>query len=328
MLKPEPAASFQLEQAFLPNEIRDNQLRLLFALCHPAFPPKSQLILTLKILAGFRVEEIARALGMNAEAVKKNLSRTKGQIRENNMQLHVPFRMQSVDRLAIVHQVLYLLFNEGYRASAGERVIKAELCLEAMRMTRALLDEETISNSDTAALFSLMLFHAARFNSRTDAAGEIIDLQQQDRSCWDLTLIQKGIRYFNLAKKGKAWSGYHFEAAIASIHCLAPGFSETNWPAIVKLYDGLLEINNSRFVAFNKIIALFYAGESEQALMELLDLKGLEENALYYIALAEIYEQLGQKENALRNFQSGLGRSSLSGEKNYLKRKIKDLQQN
>lgn len=316
----------QLEQAFLPNEIRDNQLRLLFAFCHPAFPPKSQLILTLKVLAGFRVEEIARGLGMNAEAVKKNLSRTKGQIRENNMQLHVPFRMQSVERLAMVHQVLYLMFNEGYRASSGERMIKTELCLEAMRMTRALLDEEKTSNSDTRALFSLMLFHAARFNARTAAAGEILDLKQQDRSCWDPDLIQQGIHYFNLAKKKKAWSGYHFEAAIASIHCLTPCFRDINWPAIVKLYDGLLKINSSCFVAFNRAIALFYAGEPVQALTELRGLRGLEGNPLYYIALAEIYEHLEKKEDALHCFHKALALSSLLVEQKYLEKKIRALQ--
>jgi RNA polymerase sigma factor (sigma-70 family) len=318
---------FQLEQAFLPDEIRDNQLRLLFATCHPNFSPKSQLILTLKILAGFRVEEIAKGLGMKTEAVKKNLARTKSQIRKSNMQLHVPFRMQSRERLNTIHQFLYLLFNEGYRASSGEREVKAELCLEAMRLTRSLLEEKKIINSDTSALFSLMLFHAARFDSRFDAAGEIIDLKQQDRSRWDPELIQEGIRYFNQSNRGKAWSKFHFEAAIASLHCLAPSFAETNWPAVVKLYDGMLQVNNSCFVYFNRTIALFYAGKPRLALSELLGLKGLEENPLYYTALAEMYAQLKKKEEALTNFLKALGKSSLSGEQKYLKKKIKELQE-
>jgi RNA polymerase sigma factor (sigma-70 family) len=319
---------FQLEQAFLPDEIRDNQLRLLFATCHPDFSPKSQLILTLKILAGFRVEEIAKGLGMKTEAVKKNLARTKSQIRESNMQLHVPFRMQSRERLNTIHQFLYLLFNEGYRASSGEREVKVELCLEAMRLTRSLLEEKKIINSDTSALFSLMLFNAARFPARTGATGEIIDLKQQDRSRWDRDLIQQDIRYFNQSKKGNSWSTYHFEAAIASFHCLSPRFEETNWAAIVKLYDGLLTTNNSCFVYFNRTIAFFYAAQPLLALSELKTLKGLEENPLYYMALAEMYAHLEKKEEAITNFFKALAKSSLSAEQQYLKKKIKELQEN
>ncbi len=318
-------ANHQLDQSFLPSEIKDNQLRLLFAACHPHFSAKARIILTLKILAGFKVEEIAKGLVMQPGAVRKTLLRTKQTITELNMPLKVPFILQSRERLNSVHQVLYLTFNEGYRASFGDQVIREELCLQGMQLVKALLEEENIMTQDTQALFSLMLFNVSRFHARLDDNGEPIELELQDRSLWDQDLILQGIKYFNAAKSASPWSNYHYEAAIASLHCTAPSFKETPWDSIVKLYDGLLQINASPFVCLNRNLALFYSGCRHDALRQVESIRGLENNYNYLAALAKMNHSLGNRQVALDHYLDAFNLATVNGEKRFLAKKIQQL---
>ena len=311
-----------LENIFLQEEIKHSQLRLLFATCHPSLSAKSQVILTLKVLYGLRVEEIAKGLGMNPEAVKKNVSRSKQQIRSNNILLRVPFRLESKERLGAVHQVLYLIFNEGYYASFGKDMIRREVCLQALQLVRALIEEDKISSHDTHALFALMLFNIARFDARENKSREPIELERQDRSLWDKDLIQQGIRHFNISKNALKWSRYHFEAGIASLHCTAPCFASTNWLAILKLYDLLLQLQDSPFVRMNRSIALYYSGKAKQALESLEQIKGMEENPLYLITLGEINSALGNRKKALECFMAALARTTHEAEKKTINKKI------
>ena len=181
-LNSKDTVSYHIDQLFLDTEIKDNQLRLLFACCHPVLSQKAQIILTLKSLAGFKVDEIARGMMMNEEAVAKMLVRTRKILKDNNIQLKVPFLLQSVPRLDAVHKTLYLIFNEGYSASSGNEFIRKDLCLEALKLCKSLLNVPEISNSETQALFSLMVFNIARFDARIGSKGEMIELELQDRN--------------------------------------------------------------------------------------------------------------------------------------------------
>lgn len=311
----------QREFEFSANDIRSQELRLLFALCHPDFSPKARIILTLKTLAGFKTKEIAQGLSMKEESVKKNLQRSRQMIREKNMPLKTPYVLQSRKRLDSVHQVLYLIFNEGYFASRGSQVIRKELCWQALRMMRDLLDYKKIATQDSQALFALMLLNVARINARPKNEA----LESQNRDLWDKALIQKGILYFNQSRKAVVWSRYHFEAAIASIHCQSPSFEATNWSAIVFLYDHLLKIQNDAFIRLNREIAFFYRGNQVEALENLTKIKELENHFLYQASLGKMNETLHKPQAALEAYQKALGFAPSEYQKNRLRDKIEKI---
>ena len=315
----------ELETAFSPSEIKNNRLYLLFAACHPLFSSKARIILTLKTLIGFKTEEIARALHMKNEAVKKVLSRTKNTIKDRNLPLKIPFLAQSKERLTSVHQILYLIFNEGYSAHSGDLLIKKELCLEALRLTSSLIHETRIADDHTHALYALLLLNTSRFDARTDAASDIIELEHQDRSLWDKELINAGIHHFNRSRKSEQWSVYHYEAAIASLHCTAPHFGKTNWNGIIKLYQKLQQINNSPFLELNKNIALFYSGEAALALENIERLSGLETSHLYHAALGKMYAATASAEKALNAYLDALKYTHIGPERRFLEKKIQEL---
>ncbi|UII25010.1 sigma-70 family RNA polymerase sigma factor [Fulvivirga maritima] len=313
-------------EIWLPDELRDNQLRLLFATCHPDFSTKAQIILTLKTVASFKEHEIALGLGMTREAVKKVLSRTRSEIRTKNLLLKVPFRLQSKARLNIVHQVLYLIFNEGYKASAGNQLIRKDLCLQAMRLTRLLLDSPQLNTPDTHALFSLMIFNVARFSSRISPDGELMELKDQDRSLWDYELIMKGISHLNQANQlTEVRSRYHLEAGIASIHCLAKNFENTNWTAILRLYEQLKALSPSPFVRLNYCIALHYQGDSEKALQQIDTIKGLESNLAYLCTKAMLYRHFQQTQKVVDYYLEALSVAQIPAEKLSIQKKLDEL---
>jgi len=335
------ANTYQLDQAFLHSEIRDNRLRLLFAACHPNFSRKSSVILILKTLMGFKVPEIAKGLGMQEEAVKKNLTRTKKQIKTAQLPLKVPFIFQSQTRLHTVHEVLYIVFNEGYSASSGDHIIKKELCLEAIRLLKAILDEQKIHTSETQALLALMLFNSARFDSRIDEEGIPITLEQQNRTLWDDVLIGQGIVLFNSIRKHPDWSTYHYEAAIASLHCTASHFEKTPWAAIAGLYTKLAGIQTSSIILLNGYIAQFYAAtfpaNNAFAKSELLDqqwhivqaieeLPGLSKNHLYWATLGKFYGALGNYKQGINHYLDAISYTKVAAERTFLKRQITVLQ--
>ncbi|MBL3655234.1 RNA polymerase sigma factor [Fulvivirga sediminis] len=314
-------------EIWLPNELRDSQLRLLFATCHPDFSTKAQIILTLKTVASFKENEIAVGLGMTREAVKKILTRTRAYIKNNNLLLKVPFRLQSKLRLTIVHQVLYLIFNEGYKASSGNNIIRKDLCLQAMRLVRLLLDSPQLNTADTHALFSLMLFNVARFNSRTSEEGEMIELKDQDRTLWDHQLIMTGVKHLNIANLAiqQVISRYHLEAGIASIHCLAKNFEQTNWNRILMLYRQLKKMYNSPFIQLNYCIALHYHGDSEMALELLNKIDGLEYNLSYLCTKAMLYKHLNQHQRAIDYYLEALNAAQIPTEKHSIQKKLDKL---
>jgi RNA polymerase sigma factor (sigma-70 family) len=245
-----------LDELFLDSEIQDSQLRMIFACCNPHLARENQLALTLKALCGFGNSEIARALLTSEEAVKKRLQRATLDLIAHRVALDPPAAGELDQRLDSVHQVLYLLFNEGYSSSDGESAIRADLCEEAARLCHLLSSHPRCSTPTTQGLMALMLFHAARLGARLDQRGAVFLLEDQDRSQWDHRLIGRAREYLDQSAEGTIVSPYHLEAGIAYLHCTAKSYAETDWPAILRLYDALLTIHRSPVYVLNRAIVV------------------------------------------------------------------------
>lgn len=240
-----------LDESALP----DSLLRMMFVCCHPSLERKSQIALTLKILCGFSINEVASGLLLQPEAVKKRIQRAKAKLAEQSIEIELPTPETIAERLGVVHEVLYLMFNEGYSTSQGVSPIRDDVCEEAARLCHMLCEHEDIGSSDSKALLALMLFHASRLDARTDSLGNAVLLQDQDRNLWDRNLIQVADRWLIRAVVEQP-SKYHFEAVIAQLHCSAPSLNETDWATIVRFYDRLLELHDSPVYKLNRAIAI------------------------------------------------------------------------
>ncbi|MBZ4187273.1 RNA polymerase sigma factor [Niabella beijingensis] len=249
--------------------VQDSQLRLLLACCHPELSEKSRIIITLSVLCGFGTTEIAGALLMQKEAVKKSLTRAKAVLRNSGRLFETPLVENLQARSDTVHTVLYLIFNEGYRTTRGTSGISHELCFEAMRLTKIVYEHDT-GNGASAALLALQFFNAARFPARISAEGEWLTLEEQDRSLWDQALIGEGFYY--LPRQQPPLNRYYLEALIASVHCTAAFFSETNWQQIAVLYQALEQlVPGSDIIVLNRIIAESYTGMNLKELLDRLE---------------------------------------------------------
>jgi RNA polymerase sigma factor (sigma-70 family) len=307
---------------FLENEIEDSQLRMMFACCHPSIPYESQLALTLKTLCGLSVGEIARNFLTNEETITKRLYRAREKIREEQISLDVPPPASLPGRLDAVLHAIYLLFNEGYNSSHADRLIRDELSGEAIRLGVLLTRNALTDLPGTRALLALLCFQASRTEARLDADGQIILLQDQDRSKWSKMLIERGEYYLERAAEGNEISEYHVEAIIASCHAQAASFEETDWSMIYALYTRLVVIKPGPVTALNKAIAAGYARSPRQGLEELLQVQGLEENYLYHAALGDFYMKCAEPENARRCYEQALVHTPSKSEQALLKKKL------
>jgi len=260
----------EVEVRFSDSILDDQPLKMLFACAHPDLSPKVQVVVTLKYVNNFKVEAISKILGMTVDGVDKLLLRARQRIKDEKILLEEPDTAALTSRIPIVHKILYLLFSEGYKTSWGNQVIREDLCEEALIMTK-ILHDSALRSKETSALYSLMLFNSARFKSRFDPAGELLDLENQDRSLWDKDLISLGCHFLNLSQDNVI-SSYHLEASIACLHCTARSFNDTNWTAISNLYARLLHENPNPFVELNQAIALYYSGKKTEALQQLNEL--------------------------------------------------------
>ncbi len=251
-----PSESVVGESPMFDNEIRSGRLRLMFACCHPLLASEAQTALALKVLCGFGVAEIASAFLTSEAAIAKRLTRAHQRIRES----HIPFEIPAGDELSIrlgnVLQTLYLLFNEGYKASSGDSLIKEDLCHEAIRLSSLLAEHPVGNQPRTHALVALMLLNAARLPARTDSEGNILRLDEQDRSTWNQPMIARGMQHLSMSAAGNALTSYHLQAAIAACHCAAADYESTDWRKILSLYDRLLELDNSPVIALNRAVAV------------------------------------------------------------------------
>lgn len=307
---------------FLENEIQDSQLRMMFACCHPSIPVESQIALALKTLCGLSVHEIANAFLTNDDTITKRIYRAKEKIKHENIQLEVPQAGSLQSRLDAVLQSLYLLFNEGYNSSHPDQLIREDLCEAAMRLCHLLTQQAFTNLPETKALLALMCLQSSRFSSRVDDKGHIIILKYQDRELWNRELIKRGLDYLDAAAEGNQFSAYHLEAAIASLHAVAPSFEQTDWRAVYHLYDILYTLKPGPVIALNKAIASAYAISKEAALDSLKQIKGLENHYLYYASLGEMYLGTGNKEEARNYFSRAITLTFSKSEQSLLIEKL------
>jgi len=304
------------------NIFDDGKMRLLFACSHPRLTAKMQVVVTLKYVVNLKTESIAKALGLTADGVDKILGRAKKRIRMENIFLREPTPQQLTKRLPAVHKIIYLIFNEGYKASSGKDIIRQELCEESLIMTKSLLDNH-ISNSDTAALYALLLFNAARLNARITSAGELSDLEEQDRALWNNDLIALGSHYLSQSQCENV-SSYHYEAAIAYLHSHAKSFGDTDWASITQLYRQLLLNNPNPFIELNYAIALYYDSQKERAFDALHDLQQTfrDQSYLLHAALGKLYWQEGEYGKSTLHLTKAFSLTNFQVEKDFVKKML------
>ncbi len=296
-----------IDDLFLDTEIEDSQLRMIFACCHPSLARENQIALTLKTLCGFGNSEIARALLLTEETVKKRLQRAKRDLIDQHVALDPPPAEELAGRIDVVHQVLYLIFNEGYSSSQGEQAIRTDLCEEAARLCHLLCTQRRCSIPATFALMALMLFHAARLDARLDDRGCVLLMEDQDRSKWDARLIQRAEKFLDRSAEGTAVSTYHLEAGIALHHCRARTYAETDWPAILRLYDALLRLHPSPIYRLNRAIVVAEI-DGPHAGIRALEEAGRDETMRHYhlfdAALGELYRRAGDFAQARHHLEA------------------------
>lgn len=303
------------------HEFSDDTLRMLFVCFHPQLSMEAQLALALRTVCGLSAAEIGAAFLTSEAAIAKRLVRARQLIRDLHLPFAVPDAAELPQRLDGVLAALYLLFNEGYKASAGERLIREELCHEAIRLTRLLAEHPATSQPSTKALLALMCLNAARLRARVSATGEIVRLHHQDRSQWDARLIQEGIFALGAASTGEIISSYHVEAGIAAVHCLAADEASTDWTRILGLYDQLLLLKPTPIVAMNRSVALARVRgprEALDALESIPNRHSLEAQHLYHAIRASFIEKLGHPAEARAAYQRAAELAQCSAEREFL----------
>lgn len=270
-----------------PQNINDSQLQMMFAICHPAISTEAQIGLSLRILCGFGINEIADAFLTNKETINKRLYRAKEKLREEKVSISPPDHKKVNERLAPVLTTIYLLFNEGYYSVSTNTTLRKDLCYEAMRLCTMLIEEPTTNKPAVNALLSLMYFHASRFEARMNENGEHILYDDQDTSLWDTDLIRKGAYFLNQAASGTTVSKYHLEATIAYWQTQKVD-TIYKWETVLSLYDQLLQVEYSPVAALNRIYVLSKVAGKEAAIIEAGE-PGLPRDQFYFILLGELY---------------------------------------
>jgi RNA polymerase sigma factor (sigma-70 family) len=315
-----------VEEMFELSSIEDDQLRMMFSCCRRELPEAAQVALVLHLLCGFSVGEIAGAFLTGESAMEKRLWRAKKTLAASKTLFEFAADEDVSARLASVQRALYLLFNEGYHGAGAGSTVRVELCREAMRLTALLLKNPRAATPATYALSALMHLGAARLPARLDGAGNLSSLFEQDRSHWDRDLITEGLRLLDLSAYGPEVSEYHVEAAIASVHALAPSVRETNWAEIVGLYDALLAIRPSPVVALNRAIAVAQAQGPDrglEAMGAIDDAERLADYPFYFAALGELELRRGLSERAREHFRAASSLARNAMERGFFEQRVR-----
>jgi predicted RNA polymerase sigma factor len=318
MLRPE------VDALFLPDALKDDQLRMMFSCCHPRVDEDVQVALVLHLLCALGVDEIASAFLLSRAAIEKRLSRGKKALGETKRF----FELTAADfepRLASVHRALYLLFSEGYHGASADATVRIDLCYEAMRLVRLLVDHAPAARPATFALASLMFLNAARLPGRLGEDGDLRTLCAQDRSLWDHDLVAEGMMLLARSAEGNVLTHYHVEAGIAAQHASVGSAEETDWGEIVRLYDVLLKIRPSPVVALNRAIAIAEREGPERGLEAIAKIDGVERLArypFYPAAIAELELRRGRPMEAKGHYELARGVARNAGERRFLEQRL------
>lgn len=302
-----------------PQNINDSQLQMMFAVCHPSISAEAQIGLSLRILCGFGIEEIADAFLTNKETINKRLFRAKEKLREEKINIVLPDPPGIEERLPTVLTTIYLLFNEGYYSVSQNKKVRKELCLEAMRLCTMLVENKHTNKPEVNALLSLMCFHASRFEARMDKNGAYILYEEQDTDLWNADLVSKGGYFLNCAASGNKLSKYHLEAGIAYWNTQKDDTKE-KWENILQLYNRLLQVEYSPIAALNRTYALSKANGKQEAIIEAEKLH-LADNQFYFALLGELYTGIDSLE-AKRNFQKALSLAKTPADRQAIQKKM------
>ena len=307
-------------------EFRDDQLRLIFTCCHPSLPSATRVAMTLREMCGLTTEEVARAFLTSAATIAQRIVRGKTKIRDERIAYQVPSRDELPGRLDSVLSVIYLVFNEGYSARSGDSVLRHDLSSEAIRLGRVLL--ELLPDPEVSGLLALMLLHDSRRMARIDVAGDLVLLEDQDRSRWDRAMIDEGLRLGDRAFGSGEGGAYTIQAAISGVHATARDVRDTDWGRIVALYDLLLRAEPSPVAELNRAVAIAMRDTPKAGLRVIDEILGRGELASYHLAhaaRADFLRRLGQTVEARRAYELALSMSTLEPERRYLEKRIREL---
>jgi len=303
--------------------VTDDRLRLIFTCCHPALAPEAQIALTLRTLGGLTTEEIARAFLASPATMAQRLVRAKTKIKDARIPYEVPEASQLAERTEAVMAVIYLVFNEGYAATAGDEWVRRDLCREAIRLGRLLV--ELLAIPETRGLLALMLLHDSRRDARTDAAGDLVLLEDQDRGRWDRAQIDEALALVPAALRGGA-GRYALQAAIAALHASAPRAAETDWPQIAALFAELSRVHPTPVVALNHAVAIAMAHGPAAGLPLIEALSDeLSEYHLWHAARADLLRRLGKAREAAAAYRAALAHVGSEPERRFLERRLVEL---
>jgi RNA polymerase sigma-70 factor (ECF subfamily) len=306
--------------------VADDQLRLIFTCCHPALPPEAQIALTLREVCGLTTEEIARAFLAPAPTVAQRIVRAKSKIRDARIPYQIPARRELADRLDAVLRVVYLVFNEGYSASAGASVTRHDLSAEAIRLGQLVV--ELLPEPEAIGLLALMLLHESRRDSRSSPEGDLVLLADQDRSRWDRARIAEGSALVQRALASRRFGPYTLQAAIAAVHAEAPTAADTDWGQIVGLYEVLLRIEPSPVVELNRAAAVAMRDGPAAGLALVNAILARGDLAQYYLAhsaRADLCRRLGRADDARASYRRALELTRQEPERRFLERRLREL---
>ncbi|UNK50815.1 RNA polymerase sigma factor [Lysobacter sp. S4-A87] len=307
-------------------DVEDDRLRLIFTCCHPALPADAQVALTLREVCDLTTEEIARAFLITAPTVAQRIVRAKSKIRQARIPYQVPARDELPQRLDIVLQVVYLVFNEGYAATSGESLTRHELCNEAIRLGRLLV--ELLPDPETLGLLALMLLHESRRPARATADGDLVLLDDQDRALWNRPLIAEGLALVKRIHASRRFGPYSLQAAIAAVHAVAASAADTDWVRIVALYDLLLRADPSPVVELNRAAAMAMRDgpAAGLVLVEALLARGeLQHYPLAHSARADLCRRLGRNEQARESYVRALELTQQAPQRRFIERRLREL---